>query len=133
MGLALMGGYYNKEDALKILNNMKYYKRNLELIKDESESFIGLIPAIRRHEEKMYEDYLVEKLKIVKSVLDKNGNEAIDAYIDLTKPDETHFLQPLKSFFEKDEWLTNIFDELSIPMNKDEFEHYLDIYNQFYK
>lgn len=135
MGLILYGGYYDKAEALQILNNMKYYKRNLEPSKKIDERSIGIIPYIKLYEDKSHEDFLADKLKTVKSILDKHGDEAIDAFQELTSPNENDFLMPLKKFsvIGEDEEFSKIIDELSIPMKKDEFYHYLDIYNQFYK
>ncbi len=128
MGLVLYGGYYEKDKAIHILNNLKYYKGF-----DEKDIEVrGILGYIAMCEEKMHEDFLIEKMKVIKSVLDKQGDEALDALQTLTSPDETHFLQPIKSFFKEDDMLCDMFDELSIPMKKEEFYHYLDIYNQVY-
>lgn len=137
MPLVLYNHYYEKEAAIKLLNSMKYYNKNtLQPFKsnEEIQSNIGIIPYIRIYEEKMNEDYLIDKMKIIRGILEKRGNEAIDAYQELTSPDENNFLYPLKNMFDRtDSGIGNLIAELTIPMKKDEFEHYLEIYNQIYQ
>jgi len=132
MGLILVGGYFNKEKAVTILSNMKYYSSNFIEIESNEDitKRIGMIPFLMNvAADKSEEGFLCEKMLAVKSILDKSGDEAIDAYQELTSPKENE-LSDIKKFFPNDKWLADMLDELSIPMKKKEFEHYLDIYNR---
>jgi len=134
MGLFLYNHYYDKKEALEVLRNMKYYnKRTLEPFEFTAVEGLGILGYMRVYEDKMHEDFLIDKCKIVIDILNKHGDEAIDAFQKLTSPDENNFLYPLKRMFERsgDEWFTEMIDELSIPMKKEEFYHYLDIYKSF--
>lgn len=142
MALYVIGGCYNKDGALKVLRNMKYYSPDLkerEWMKEdvpgsESGGFIGLIPTLMYSEERMHEDYLVERLRMVRSILERQGDDAIDAFLEITspKPDET--LDKLRDIDRLlgSSVMGDMVDELSTPLTKKQFYHYLEIYNEFY-
>ena len=109
MGLILVGGYYNKEKAIDILLRMQFHNSDFT----ENDSFdnlirgIGIIGYLKIVEDKSHEDFLCEKMLAVKSVLDKSGDEAIDAYQELTSPKENE-LSDIKKFFPDEKWLADV-------------------------
>lgn len=134
MPFFVYGGYYEKDKALEKLRNLKYYNSKLEEIKsaEEMTQGMGIIPYMRIASEKMEEDFLVEKMLTIKGILEtKLPNESIDKYLKLTSPDESHFMYPIKKMFERfqGDGFGEIIDQIATPMCKEEFEHYLDIYN----
>lgn len=135
MSLVVIGGYYEKEKALEILRNLKYYNSSFEELESNEDIItrVGLFPFLGSiSDDKIHEDFLCDKMRVVKSVLLKSGDDAIDEWETLTSPNNSHFLQPIKKMMPEENWLHDILDELSIPMKKDEFEHYLDIYNSIH-
>lgn len=137
MAYYVLGGKMDKQDALATLRTMRYYSPDLKLrtwmMEDDNIGHIGLIPFLRCHEGKMKEDYIVGKMLQVKNILFKKGDAAIDAYLDITSPKPEPMVDMLREAGRQLDWdITDMCDELATEMTKDQFEHYLEIYNEFY-
>lgn len=124
--------FVKKEEVLEKLNNLIFFNKNLEQVNTVenylSETGGGLLRWMNAHEDFSFESQLIEKMKMVKSVVDEHGDKAIDQYHKLTQePDKSHPFYDIVDFLKKD--LPDI-DKIFIPMKKEEFEFFLTIYNE---
>lgn len=121
-----------KDDIVEIVKNLKFFNRALEQV-DTVENYLketggGLVKWMQAEEDFGWEAGVVEKLKMVKGVVDKFGDDAINEYESLTSPNPKH---PIYELFRNVMPDTKIFDDVFTPMKKSEFEIYLQVYQEF--
>lgn len=127
--------FVNKDDIIEKARNLKFFNKKLEEI-DTVENYLketggGLLKWIKAEDDYGFEASIIEKIKMVKSVVDKFGDDAINEYERLTKkPDTTH---PLYDKFRIIRDIMPEIDECFIPMKKEEFEIYVQVYQDVFK
>lgn len=123
----------NKE--VEFFLNLKFHNIDLVQIKSAEdwakECGGGIANYGEAHFDLSYETQLVEKMKMVRSVVESSGSAAVDKYEALVKyPDEHHplaeIVKRLQGFSGED------FSDWLIPMDKSEFNFWLKVYNRVY-
>lgn len=126
--------YVKKDKLIEKANNLKYHNHALErtitynqLISNHKD---GLIAFIEKDQDYGFECALVDKIKLIKNVVQSRGESAIDEYIKLTRhPDINH---PLYHQFRLITDLVPELKECFIRVKKQEFDVLLEIYNEVF-
>lgn len=123
--------FTTKEQLLARANNLKFFNKKLEEV-DTVESYLketggGLIKWMKAEEDYNAESALIKNIKLVKNVIDKTGDDALEEYERLTKePDKSH---PL---FDMIIHLMPEIEDVFIPMKQEVFVIYSEIYKQVF-
>ncbi len=127
--------FVTTEQLIERARAMKFYNLQMEQILTVKEACEGggLYAWMNAERDFQSESALIGRMKLIKGVVDQYGDAAIDKYMELTtQPDKAH------PFYKDFELLDNFCPELNVksllvPMKKEEFEAYLEVYNKVFK
>lgn len=106
-----------------------YFNEYLEQVVEYE--FKGLIDMLINRDTYDYEMAIVEKLRIVKRVIEKVGDDSLDEYIKLTtEPQYSGKLREMKKLGDIFPEYKEMLDSVFVEMNKSDFEKWLIIYNE---
>jgi hypothetical protein len=122
-----------ENDLFEIAENLKFFDKNLNEIYSpqtisNDDGLVGFIHAEQRY---FIEKQFIDKLLLIKELVQKNGDDAIKCYENLTKnPDRNH------PMYNDIEWINKFtkmdWSEVLIPMKKPEFNIYLTIFKKYF-
>jgi len=131
MALIIYGGNgtLSKEECLKTLENLKFY--NKDFTRNDFK-MRGLMEIVKYERQESYEEFVIEKMIIVKSVVNLHGDAALDRYLELQEPNvpkDMYFALQISAL--KEFGFDQLIRDSFIPMTKDHFSHYLEVYNKY--